>query len=117
MSEEKTHSVANPCSRQRFSIAWRKPPIPQKRSINLRACAPKRSEPFCIACCFANRGGEFKIIRAGLRNFVVIRDILHRLVLICSIYLPAMMQEGVGHPRSYPSKRTKNFFEVARPRV
>src|ERR1043165_183898 len=81
MSEEKTHSVATPCSRARFSIAWRKPPIPQKRSINLRACAPKRSEPFCIGCSFANRGGEFKRNRVAAANFVVVKADLQRLVI------------------------------------
>src|SRR5438874_928718 len=69
MSEEKTHWEGTPTSRERFSIAWRKPPMPQKRSIYLRAFAAARLEPFCIAECFANRGGNFKTNRISFVLF------------------------------------------------
>src|SRR5688572_14950478 len=60
MSEEKTHLEARPVSRERFSIAWRKPPMPQKRSIYLIAFAAARSEPLCIGRLFRKMGAEYQ---------------------------------------------------------
>src|SRR4051812_47948526 len=82
MSDEKTHCEAMPVSRERFSIAWRKPPIPQKRSIYLRAFAAARSEPFCIAVCLSERDGDFKRNRVATSDFVRKRVVVSRVVIM-----------------------------------